>query len=313
MTKNKKQKNLSFGSKTKQEAAGNPNEREQEAQPEEKHQSSDSVAASDSSSTPDNLFQLFFQLVSKLGNWKTPILVSVAVLGGMFVVFSSLPDSMKKNTIEYVFDFNPDAVKGAYYPGLSVEDNYQLIDLTEWTPAKETSGEKSCKVTWDYRASVRRIREDVKFFAHRAATTGGTPKFTSETHQIKYEVAPEQRKSGPNMTRYNVLLDVEDQDLDVPFEAHLRSVRYGAFRDPHTEWAATAVVQATTQVVIEIRFPVDKPASNFRFSRSPRIDNRNYSPITPSEDRLDHSQPGRLVWKIPYPELGYAYRVDWDW
>ena len=220
---------------------------------------------------------------------------------------------MKKNMIEYVFDLNPDVVKGAYYPGLSVDENYQLIDLTEWTPAKNASDEKSCKVTWDYRASVRRIREDVKFFAHRAATTGGTPKFTSETHQIEYEVAPEQRTSGPTMTRYNVLLDVEDQELDVLFELQLRSVRYGGFRDPKTEWAATAVVQPTTEVVFELQFPAEKPASNFRFSKSPRIDNRNYSPITPPKDLIDDSQPNKLVWKSPYPKLGYAYRVDWDW
>ena len=130
MAKNKKQKKLLFGSKAKKKATSKSNEHELEAQAEGKGQSVKAVATPDSPSTPDKLFQLFFQLVSKLGNWKTPILVSVAVLGGMFVVFSSLPDGMKKNMIEYVFDLNPDVVKGAYYPGLSVDENYQLIDIS---------------------------------------------------------------------------------------------------------------------------------------------------------------------------------------
>lgn len=279
---------------------------------ERKGQQSDLGGAADRESLPEGAFQLLLHVLAKLGKWKLPASIVVLLIVGAFAVFATLPDEMKMRCIVPFLQDETKYVGGTAYVGLAVDSNTQVVDLREWTPSRAPDDKQCCKVTWDYRATARRLREDTTLFSHRVATTGIEPRFTSSTHNVSFREDDRPRVSGPTMTRYDAHLDISQQALDDPFELHLRTVRFGAFKDQQTEWAATAIVNATKRIEITILFPAEKPASNLRFSYSTRLNNRNYASLKVLESDCVFTGD-KLVWTIEAPEIGYAYRVDWDW
>ena len=160
---------------------------------------------------------------------------------------------------------------------------------------------------------VRRVHHEARYFARRIATSGEEPEVRSSTHKVlKFQVR-RQRPGGPSMKRFDVLLDVSAEELNVPFDLDLVTVRYGAFADPKGEWAAVPILQPTVHVALEIKFPENKPPRNLRYSISTRAARRKYQPLENDAFRVQRSNSSSLIFEIDHPLLGHSYRIDWEW
>ena len=260
---------------------------------------------------PENLFQLVFQFLNRVGPLRKVLLAIIFVFSGCVFLWNLFPDQGKQALVDNLLQRirRPAPIS---YPGVEIEQQDLRFDLSERVAAQAGANPaECCKVTTDEFLTCRRVQKDAVNLARHAATTGATPTFFSQTHQISVQQASHERMGGPRMTDYDILLNISGEPLGRPFTAHLRSVRFGSFRNESTEWAAAAVLQPTRILTIEVRFPGGKPARNFRFTMADESDGSNYVPI----DLPPQIEVGKdiIKWTIASPKLGYTYRLDWDW
>lgn len=260
---------------------------------------------------PDNLLQLVLQLIDKEGYLRRILVVCLLIFGAVAYVWSQVPEQAKLVVINHLLGWS--TRPAGFYPSVEIDESRLVFDLTEWTPMPPGGDAgQCCKVTVVENILCRRVDKDAKHLARRAATTGSGIDFNSGTHPISLQRSQEERMGGPRMARYDVLLDISKEPVNAPFRAHLRSVRYGGFRDPDTEWAASTVKQPTRALTIEVRFPFNKPARNFRFSVSAASDGNNYVSLNPPPEQYTITEDA-IVWTLKSPKLGHSYRIDWDW
>ncbi|HEX8556565.1 MAG TPA: hypothetical protein VF668_00455 [Pyrinomonadaceae bacterium] len=267
---------------------------------------------------PENLLQVVLRILYSLGRLGQVLLVVLLFCGAALVVWSQIPEQGKLNIINRVLYGSP--IVAGYYPSVEIEQSKVKFDFTEWTP-KPPAGDagQCCKVTSDEEMVVRRVQTGAVYLARRVGTSGQKPDFTSSTHQVSYQETSG-RIGGTQMSHYELFLDISKAPVNVPFKAHLRSVRYRGFSDKDHEWAAPSVFQPTRLLIIELQFSSSKPGRNFKFGSSAEFDGGNKMQLYPT---LGESQnPGvgyyeisgdTLRWTIQYPKIGYSYRVDWDW
>lgn len=260
---------------------------------------------------PENLFQLLLQFLDKLGRFRQMILAALLICVALAFAWSQIPEQGKLSVINYLVEGPPR--RANIYPSVEIERTTIDFDLQEWTPTPPQGDPgQFCKVTVDEHQVSRRLSNEADYLGRRVGTTGTEPNFTSLTHKVSYQKSDSGRVGGPRMTIYDVLLDISKEPVNIPFEAHLRTVRYGGFSDPTSEWAAHTIVQPTRTVTIKIRFPANKPARNFRFSVAGESDRSNYAPVEPPPDTYE-IKDNTITWTVPNPKLSYTYRIDWDW
>ena len=260
---------------------------------------------------PENFFQLILQMLDRLGRFRQVLITLLLICGAFTFIWSQIPEQGKLTMINYIFN-RPSKIS-AYYPSVEIDESKFIFDLTEWTPVPQRGdASQACKVTTDENLSYRRIHSDATYLARRAGTTGVRPEFRSNTHDVSYKLLSNERLGGPKMAIYDVLLDISKEPLNTLGKAHLRSIRYGGFSDPKSEWAAHTVMQATRSITIEIRFPLNKPGTNFRFSIAGEFDRSNYVQFQPPTDQYE-IKGNTIKWTVLYPKLAYSYRIDWDW
>jgi hypothetical protein len=270
---------------------------------------------------PETLLQLALQILSRVGGWRSQLLIAVVLTcGACAFVWSQIPDQTKLSILDHLVDGSPGNL--GVYPSVEIDATTLTYDLSEWTPVPPRgNADQSCKVTTDENLLCRRVRSDALYLGRQAATSGKVPDFTSSTHPVSYHKSSYERIGGPHMAHFNILLNISNEPPNSQFKAHLRSVRYGAFRDPNSEWAAATVCQPTRALTLEIRFPSTKPGRNLRFSSNAEVDGNNYMSIFPLPFGAVNSTPSGLYeigdntlkWAIQFPRIGYCYRVDWDW
>ena len=200
------------------------------------------------------------------------------------------------------------------YPGVEVVSAKHTVDFSQWTPANGRSKEKCCQVTWDIDMMVRRVRKDALVFARRVATSGGEPIFTSQTHRPPvYRQVVIDVNRGPVYNKYDVLFDISNEKLNIPFPLHMRTVRYGSFSDPSHEDLYLDIFQPILETTLMIRFDPNKPGRNFRFAQYGDVDDVTVHPFIPAPKDIDRKIPNTLRWTVRYPALGNSYIVEWDW
>jgi hypothetical protein len=267
---------------------------------------------------PENLLQLVLRILNRLGRLGQILFAVLLICGALAFVWSQIPEQSKLNIINRILYGSP--IVAGFYPSVEIEESKVTHDFTEWTP-KPPVGDAShcCKVTSDEEMHVRRLWNDAIYLARRIGTSGRKPDFTSITHQVSYQEATG-RIGGTQMSHYEVLLDISKEPLNMPFKAHLRSIRYGGFSDDHHEWAAPPVFQPTRLLIVELHFRSDKIGRNFKFSSAPEFDGGNNMPLYPNVGESLNPDAGyyeisdnTFRWTIKYPKIGYSYRVDWDW
>lgn len=208
----------------------------------------------------------------------------------------------------------PDKNITQIYPGVEIVSAKHTVDFSQWTPATGLETTQCCQVNWDTNLIVRRVRKDTLVLAKRVATTGGEPLFTSATHPSPvYRQVVIDVNRGPELNKYDVLFDITNEKLDSPFPLHMRTVRFGSFRDPMHEDIYLDIFQPSREEILEIHFAPDKPGKNFRFVRYGNVDGISEHPFTPAPEDIDTTIPNTLIWKIKHPSLGNSYKVEWDW
>lgn len=267
---------------------------------------------------PENLLQLVLRILDRLGRLGQILIAVLLICGAFAFVWSQIPEQGKLNIINRILYGSP--IVAGFYPSVEIEASKVKHDFTDWTP-KPPVGDASqcCKVTSDEELNARRVWNDAIYLARRVGTSGRKPDFTSSTHHVSYQET-NGRIGGTQMAHYEVLLDISKEPLNVPFKAHLRSVRYGGFSDDNHEWAAPAVFQPTRLLIIELQFRSDKIGRNFKFGSSAEFDGGNNTPLYPTLGESLNPAAGyyeisgnTFRWTIKYPKIGYSYRVDWDW
>jgi hypothetical protein len=261
-------------------------------------------------SQPQNLFQLALQILNSVGRFRQILIVTLVICGACFAAWSQIPEQGKLLLVNRLLSRDQKPVAG-FYPSVDIEESKMRFDLTEWTPVPK-GGDPSqfCKVTTDEHITLRRVQKQGVHLARRAATTGAPPQFRSQTHPVSTQLSADIRAGGPRMTDYDVLLDIGQEPLGRTFQAHLRSVRMGSFRDPNTEWAASTILQPTARVIVEVVFPKAKVGKNFRFSSADMGDGSNYVQVEQPQFEVTENS---IKWTIERPKLGLTYRMDWDW
>lgn len=199
------------------------------------------------------------------------------------------------------------------YSNIEIIERVRTVNLTEWLPDSNPNDDNhSDKAIYDDEFNLRRIREDVTMFAVPYATTGMVdPNLTSRTHSVQLVRAFHKRPGWPQVSEYNAILDISKEPIDKAFNAHLRSVRYGGFADPKSNWAATSVLHPIRKLTITVKFPKDKPAQKLRYRIAFFFKGSNFSePDSVPEVTLPAQE---VTWVIDHPLLGYAYKIEWDW
>ncbi len=264
---------------------------------------------------PQTLLQWILSLIDtpRCPKWfKRPVLILLFFAGVMMVFWAMLPEKTQQEMIEGVMSGR--ILAAGYYPSVSVDSETSVLDLSEWSPSRSGIDVKQCcKATWKQNLQVRRVHNESRYFAKRIATSGEKPEVRSSTHELWVSRVRGQRASGPSMKRYDVLLDISKEKLNVPFALELVTTRYGGFADSQGEWAALAILQPTARVVLTIKFPKNKPPRNLRYSSSTRAERSKYQPLEDGTFEVEQTDELLLILKIDHPPLGYAYRVDWEW
>ena len=265
--------------------------------------------------TPQTALQYAIWLINQLRSpwrWIALILLFVVVLS--IVGWKYLPIETQQGMIDWLVSEEMREVAVGYYPGVFVEHESSILDLSEWTAMRSETDDRCCKATWTYTIKVRRVHEDARYFAKRIATSGFIDDVKSSTHDlVSQPLVPGQRLGGPAMKRYDALLDVSAERLNAPFKVVLATTHYNGFSDNKGEWAALAILQPAACVALKIRFPKHKPPKNLQYKFSTRAPGDNYQALNPQEYRASLSDNLVLSFKIDHPRLGYAYRVDWSW
>ncbi|MBZ5508596.1 MAG: hypothetical protein LAO78_24315 [Acidobacteriia bacterium] len=200
------------------------------------------------------------------------------------------------------------------YPGVEVVSAKHTVDFSQWTPANGANKENCCQVTWDTDMMVRRVRKDALVFAKRVATSGGEPIFTSRTHPSPtYRKVTINVNRGPVYNKYDVLFDISNEKLDIPFPLHMRTVRNGSFSDPSHEDLYLDIFQPTLETTLIIKFNPTKTGKNFHFAQYANVDGVSAHPFEPAPRDIDRTVPNTLRWTVRHPALGNSYIVEWDW
>lgn len=276
---------------------------------------------------PETLFQLVLYTLGRIGGRSSQMLImGILICGAAAFVWSQIPEQGKLSIINHILHGSPSAA--GIYPSVEIEESKLTYKFAEWTPVPPGGdATQACKVTTDEDLIVRRVRNEAIYLARRAGTSGKRSDFTSSTHHISYQESNYERIGGSHMAHYEVLLDISKEPVNLPFKAHLRSIRYGGFRDNNHEWASASVFQPTRAITIVIEFNSSKPGRNFQFGSSAEFDGGNNSPLYPTLVQSISTDPGRynptpgqyeitgntLTWTLQYPMIGYCYRIDWDW
>ena len=263
--------------------------------------------------------QTFFQyVISKIDRlpprWRWPSLAVFVVVLLIFVVWQALPSATKQHIVDWVVLELAGEGSAGYYPSVFVEHESGTLDFSEWSPSRSSGDDGCCKATWRYTIRVRRVHDEARYFAKRIATSGLVNEVRSSTHTLaSSSLETTQRPGGPAMKRYNFLFDISDEPLNEPFDLVLMATHYSGFTDVNREWAALAILQATARVALEVRFPEDKLPSNLQYEFSTRAPGDNYKALDTGKYRALRSPPHVLKFKVDRPQLGHAYRIQWDW
>lgn len=194
------------------------------------------------------------------------------------------------------------------YPGVEELERNVTIDLQGWQ-----EGEQS-ECVWSTHSRLVRAVSGSKTYWTSHATSGQEPRWWSNTHELDVIKNNEpDRTSGLVMSRYVIEFDIGDEKLFEPFDLQYSSERYGGFQGKTREWAAIATNYPTRQLVMEVRFPQEKPMKNYQLLAYPDAD--SFPRERFEGDRIVEQDPkGKWVrWKINNPQLRYIYRINWEW
>jgi hypothetical protein len=261
------------------------------------HRNTEPVKASQTPAAeqpPGNPFVLLMSLIWRLPTWaRIPISVIVLVLLAYWAV---VPDAKRAELISYAMNGRSGA---SLFPSVEYEVANYKIDINSKGGA-----------TWLLNFSFRRLRQEATMLADMIATSGERPDFRSDTHTVTWRIDPYRPKTLPNLDRYIVMLDISNEQLDVPREANIRYVTPGGFGGATSEWAGVLTLQETRKAIVRIVFQPNKVGSDFRFSTYQWTAPNDADPLKVDQYRLEGNT---LIWEILNPRLNHVYRVDWNW
>lgn len=267
------------------------------------------TSASSGPEPPGSLWELALAILDpRIGprqplKWACLTLITAGAIAS--VVWSLLPEPTQVQIIATVAKHPRPPVIGMY-PGVEVLRSTHIYDLSNWTV-------DSNRVESTVDAECRKVIDQATVMGWRVATSNPHDfHLTMTTHSGKLVEVDDPLMKRPNLSKYDVMLDIERETTADPFTATFSISRLG-FSDPEAEWAGVAVMHPTKELHIVVRFPPDKPGTDFRYFAFRRSSGATKQPYEPSTSDIDQSESGVLRWRVPSPELGYAYRVDWEW
>lgn len=203
---------------------------------------------------------------------------------------------------------------GSAFPNFEVVEFKRIVDLSQWTPTKtDNLDDLSGKAIFDDHILVRKIRDEGEDFCLTSGSSGSNPEFTSQTHKIKQTSIEMKLEGWPNLKNQALaILDVSKEKSNTIFPVNIRSVRYRGFKDERANWCSVGVWHMTKELIFQVKFPKGKMGSSFSYSTSFFYDRNNFEKLHPSNTHLIIDSTS-LTWRVDYPIIGNAYRLDWNW
>lgn len=192
------------------------------------------------------------------------------------------------------------------------------LDLTKWVELDERQRKEAAKSKGTLHADliVRKLNNNAKFGRRVGTTSRFKPEWYSSTHSI--EAREDGRKCSPEVQHsYMLNFNIDKEGIDIPFNLSYDIDYWNAHNGVKGDWQAFYVGHPTKQLIIEVKFPKDKPYTNFSLKSGDGID-CNAKPELQTEpnfqETVDEKTGAKTIrWIVDSPKLHWTYRVDWNW
>ena len=111
-------------------------------------------------------------------------------------------------------------------------------------------------------------------------------------------------------SQYDVVFDVEDEDVDEVFALNYHTTFWNSFQRVEREFVGVRISHPTDRVIFSVVFPFEPEVSQLTFQRSRIGDNNNN--ITESDPTYE-IRDNMVTWSIENPETEWMYWLYWTW
>ena len=254
--------------------------------------------------------------------------LAIFVIGATFIIFSlnNLNQIFAPpETPNLKFSVVPTPLSGEYrevkeashpsYEGLRFLKDVRVIDLRSRLPVPQDKRQKEYSpVTWIRYTLLEKLSPSLEVVGFEFGTSGVglSPRCLTHKCDLLKVTAPHFHGDVNLSETWQVLVNVKEEKLKVPFMIINEATYWNAFDNEDKEWASMTVEQATELIAMIILFPQDKPIKDHDLYAYPhkgenRERFRDSAIAFPSENRQV------FVWKIDKPKVGYTYQLNWTW
>jgi hypothetical protein len=129
---------------------------------------------------------------------------------------------------------------------------------------------------------------------------------------VKLYRSEQKTVSGNNiLTSYELELDVSDIKVDEQFVLEAQAKTADAPWDRNNSWIGMSVTDPMLAASMRIIFPKYLPYKRPFFRKYPNdttLEAQAFDGIV-----LDRAEEKELLWRVDHPQVGWTYRVQWDW
>lgn len=216
------------------------------------------------------------------------------------------------------YDGIEDKMLKARTPAIEVVDQSVNFDLSKRTAValEDRKLKRVSQVLTTKSFTLRRAYNEQTSFSTTAGSSSFLdPIFSSTTHHLVAKQNSDPMPVGTDSLRRWVLdFDISSEPLFKAFELTYTGTFWNSFQGESSEWAETAIFAPTKVASISIDFPPSKPfqPGSLKFK---------YYPWGANQPREDYPKPEvladengkRVKWTIRDPQVGYHYRIEWNW
>lgn len=204
-------------------------------------------------------------------------------------------------------------------PATLIDKAVLTLDLTKhWAELDEKQRKESpaSKGTLHADIVLRKLSDDAKYGRRVGTTSRFKPEWDSSTHSIGAQ--EDGRKCSPEVQHsFMLYFDIEKEGIDIPFNLSYDIHYWNAHNGLKGDWQAVYVGHPTKLLIIEVKFPKDKPYTKFYLKSGDGIDcnaKRELVNNPTFQESVEEKTGAKIIrWIIESPQLHWTYRIDWDW